>query len=208
MKDNGIVIVLSGPSGAGKSTILKKLLETDENIKLSISSTTRKMRPGEVNGVNYDFLSVEEFKSLIDNDEMIEYAMYCDNYYGTPKKPVKSMCEKGYDVVLEIEVNGAMQIKQKVSDAVMIFLMPPSYNELINRLVSRDTEPDDIIKKRMDIALDEIKMAVQYDYIVVNDDIDEAITKIRNIISSKKCSTRNMQNFILEVIKNAKTSNN
>lgn len=208
MKDNGIVIVLSGPSGAGKSTILKKLLEIDENIKLSISSTTRKMRPGEINGVNYDFLSVEEFKSLIDSDEMIEYAMYCDNYYGTPKKPVKAMCENGYDVVLEIEVNGAMQIKQKVSDAVMIFLMPPSYNELMNRLVSRDTESDDVIKKRMDIALEEIKMAVQYDYIVVNDNIDEAITKIRNIISSKKCSTRNMQNFILEVIQNAKTSNN
>lgn len=208
MKNNGIVIVLSGPSGAGKSTIVKKLLEIDKNIKLSISSTTRKMRPEEVNGINYDFLSVEEFRSLIDNDEMIEYAMYCDNYYGTPKKPVEEMCKNGYDVVLEIEVNGAMQIKQKVSDAVMIFLMPPSYNELINRLVSRDTESDDVIKKRMDIALEEIKMAIQYDYIVVNDDIDDAITKIRNIISSKKCSTRNMQNFVLEVIQNAKTSNN
>ncbi|MGL5972527.1 MAG: guanylate kinase [Oscillospiraceae bacterium] len=205
MKDSGLIVVLSGPSGCGKSTILKKVLDENSKNKLSISTTTREMREGEENGKNYNFITREEFIKLIDNNEMLEYATYCDNFYGTPKKYVENMCEIGYNVILEIEVAGAMQIKQRYDNALMVFLMPPSFDILKKRLIGRDTEKEDIVKKRLEIALKEIKTAVQYDYVVVNDDVDECAKTVNDIINVRKNTTEYMEDFVIEVIKNATT---
>jgi len=207
MKNKGLIVVLSGPSGCGKSTILKSVLESSEKNRLSISATTREMRDGEVDGEHYYFMDKNEFDSQIENREMLEYATYCGNMYGTPKKYVESMCDMGYNVILEIEVAGAMQIKHRYDNALMIFLMPPSFDELKNRLIGRSTESETIIKERLEVAVKEIKAAVQYDYVVINDDIDSCVDLINNIIDVRKYTTKHMEDFVIGVIKNAKTSN-
>lgn len=191
--DKGLLIVYAGASGVGKGTIMKRLLNADDNFKLSVSATTRAPRPGETHGVEYFFVSKEDFENLIAQDGLLEYATYCDNYYGTPKKAVFDMLEKGIDVFLEIEINGFLQIKKKYPDCVTIFLLPPSIEELERRLTDRGTETPDVIRQRLDTAQKEIPYAQQFDYNVINDDVERATSEILDIISNIK-KERNKEN--------------
>jgi guanylate kinase len=196
----GLLIVISGPAGTGKGTVVGRLLEKNPNIKLSISKTTRKPRPGEKEGVNYFFVSREQFEEEIKNERFLEYAEYNNNYYGTPKDFVFEALEKGYDVILEIETKGALQIKKVFSDAVLIFLLPPSIEELYKRLVKRGTESEDEIRARLEIAKNEIKLVPEYDYCVINDNVDDAAEKIQKIIEVEKLKSRrfDIQSFLKE----------
>jgi len=197
---NGLLIVISGPAGTGKGTVVGRLLEKNPNIKLSISKTTRKPRPGEKEGVNYFFVSREQFEEEIKNERFLEYAEYNNNYYGTPKDFVFETLEKGFDVILEIETKGALQIKKVFSDAVLIFLLPPSIEELYKRLLKRGTESEDEIKARLEIAKNEIKLVPEYDYCVINDNVDDAAEKIQKIIEVEKLKSRrfDIQSFLKE----------
>ncbi|ACM60136.1 guanylate kinase [Caldicellulosiruptor bescii] len=196
----GLLIVISGPAGTGKGTVVGRLLEKNPNIKLSISKTTRKPRPGEKEGVNYFFVSREQFEEEIKNERFLEYAEYNNNYYGTPKDFVFEALGKGYDVILEIETKGALQIKKVFSDAVLIFLLPPSIEELYKRLVKRGTESEDEIRARLEIAKNEIKLVPEYDYCVINDNVDDAAEKIQKIIEVEKLKSRrfDIQSFLKE----------
>lgn len=189
----GLLIVYAGASGVGKGTIMKELLKSDSNFRLSVSATTRTPRPGETDGVEYHFVSKADFEELIKNDGLLEYASYCDNYYGTPKKAVFDMLNSGIDVFLEIEIKGFLQIKEKYPDCVTIFLLPPSIEELERRLTGRGTEAPDVIKKRLDTAKSELTYAEQFDYTVINDDVERAKNEILNIISNIK-KERNKEN--------------
>uniref|UniRef100_A0A7C5Z9W0 Guanylate kinase n=1 Tax=Caldicellulosiruptor owensensis TaxID=55205 RepID=A0A7C5Z9W0_9FIRM len=197
---NGLLIVISGPAGTGKGTVVGKLLEKNPNIKLSISKTTRKPRPGEKEGVNYFFVSREQFEEEIKNENFLEYAEYNNNYYGTPKDFVLESLRKGFDVILEIETKGALKIKKAFSDAVLIFLLPPSLEELHRRLVKRGTESEDEIKARLEIAKNEIKLVPEYDYCIINDNVDDAAEKIQKIIEVEKLKSRrfDIQSFLEE----------
>ena len=186
MNDTGLLIVFSGPSGAGKDTVLKRLLEMDNNIRLSISATTRAPRPGEQDGVDYFFLPRDRFLSLIDQDKMLEHAEYCGNFYGTPKEPIEKWNGEGRDVILEIEVQGGAQIKEKRPECVSIFLLPPSLSELEQRLRLRNTEQEETIRKRLETARGEILKAKDYDYVVINDTVEHAVEQILSIISAEK----------------------
>lgn len=186
MSDRGLLIVLSGPSGVGKGTVRKAIFESDDNdFQYSVSMTTRPMRPGEVEGVDYYFRTREEFEALIASGDMLEYAEYVGNYYGTPLPYVEKTLQEGKDVFLEIEVQGARQVKEKVPDGVFIFLMPPDLHELKNRIVNRGTDAMEIIEERMKVAREEIEMMALYDYAVVNDEVPKAVTRIKNIIASE-----------------------
>ncbi|HJE15186.1 MAG TPA: guanylate kinase [Lapidilactobacillus dextrinicus] len=186
MSDKGMLIVLSGPSGVGKGTVRQAMVNKyGQQFKYSISMTTRKPRPGEVDGVDYYFVSKAEFEEEIANGGMLEYAQYVDNYYGTPLKYVNQTLESGQDVLLEIEVNGAMQVRSKVSDGVFIFLAPPDLHELQDRIVKRGTDDTATIKKRMLQARQEINLMTNYDYVVVNDQVDSAVNRIEQIIASE-----------------------
>lgn len=187
MKEKGILFILSGPSGVGKGTVRKRLFEYETNLKYSISKTTRKKRPGEIDGVDYYFKTEEEFKKLIEEDKLLEYAKYVDHFYGTPRDYVEGMLEAGNDVFLEIEVQGAMQVKQNMPEGVFIFLFPPSLEELKNRILSRGTETEDLMINRLEKAKKEIEMMNEYDYVVVNDDVEKAVKKIQAIIKSEHC---------------------
>ncbi len=191
--DKGLLIVYAGASGVGKGTIMKELLKSNDNLKLSVSATTRAPRPGETNGVEYHFVAKDEFEELIKSDGLLEYASYCDNYYGTPKKAVFDMLDKGIDVFLEIEIKGFLQIKEKYPDCVTIFLLPPSMEELEKRLKGRGTEPLDVIEKRLNTAKEELTYSEQFDYKVINDDVDRAKEEILSIISNIK-KERNKEN--------------
>ena len=186
MNDTGLLIVFSGPSGAGKDTVLKRLLEMDNNIRLSISATTRAPRPGEQDGVDYFFLPRDRFLSLIDQDKMLEHAEYCGNFYGTPKEPIEKWNGEGRDVILEIEVQGGAQIKEKRPECVSIFLLPPSLSELEQRLRLRNTEQEETIRKRLETARGEILKAKDYDYVVINDTVEHAVEQILSIIAAEK----------------------
>lgn len=175
------LFVLSGPSGSGKSTVAAKLLKRAGNLKLSISATTRKPRPGEINGLHYFFLSQEEFQRQIDENAFYEYAEVFDHYYGTPKKAVKDMLGKGHDVLLEIDVQGAMQIKKAEPEAVLIFIMPPSPKELKQRLTARNSESAQQLALRLKQAKEEISESIHYDYIVINDDLERCVTLVYDI---------------------------
>ncbi|MBQ7134260.1 MAG: guanylate kinase [Ruminococcus sp.] len=189
----GLLIVYAGASGVGKGTIMKELLKSDSNFRLSVSATTRLPRPGETDGVEYHFVTKADFEELIANDGLLEYASYCDNYYGTPKKAVFDMLESGIDVFLEIEIKGFLQIKEKYPDCVTIFLLPPSMEELEKRLTGRGTEAHEVIRKRLDTAQKELTYAEQFDYIVINDDVERAKNEILTIISNIK-KERNKEN--------------
>lgn len=190
LNDRGLLIVISGPSGVGKGTVRKALFEMpNHNLTYSVSMTTRKIRPGEVDGKDYFFVSKDEFKDRIKNDMFLEYAEFVGNYYGTPLDKVNEQLEEGKEVVLEIEVNGALQVKKKVPDCVMIFLVPPSKEELYDRLIKRGTEPEEIIKERVDKANREFKIAPKYDYIVVNDEVHNAADRIMAIIRAEHAKT-------------------
>ena len=185
---SNFIIILSSPSGAGKSTITKKLLETDENIKLSVSATTREPRDGEEDGKHYYFLSKDTFKEEIEKDNFVEYAEVFGNYYGTLKREVENKFADNKDIILDIDWQGARQVSDQldVKRLLRIFILPPSIKELENRLRSRGTDSEEVITKRMDKARDEISHFNEYDYIVVNDDVDEAFEQIKSIIYTKR----------------------
>lgn len=200
--NKGSLFIVSGPSGCGKGTILAEILKQDK-FYYSISATTRNPRVGEVDGVNYHFLSKEKFEELINNDGMLEYASYCDNYYGTPRKPVEDMLNAGKHVILEIEVQGAMNVMKKCPDAVSIFILPPSIKELRRRLNKRGTETDDVIEKRLAQAEREIKMAENYDYIMINGELELAVQDLLSVIKSQELKKDNSKYLIDEVLNNA-----
>lgn len=187
MVKRGMLIVLSGPSGVGKGTVRKALFDAgDTDFQYSISMTTRSPREGERDGIDYFFVSKEQFEDNIQNGKMLEYAKYVDNYYGTPIDYVNATLDSGKDVFLEIEVNGAMQVRANCPDAVFVFLTPPDLGELKHRLVGRGTDDMDVIEKRIKTAVGEIRMMRNYDYAVVNDEVQNAVERIRSIIKSER----------------------
>lgn len=188
-RQGGLLLVISGPSGSGKGTVLSNLFKRREGLFYSVSATTRLPRPGEKHGREYYFLTKQEFENKINAGGMLEYASYCDNYYGTPKSAVEEQCAQGNDVVLEIEVQGAMNVKKTCPDCVSIFIAPPSLKELEHRLRGRGTESNEVITNRLKTALKEIGCAGEYDYIVVNDEVEKAAKKIDSIITAEKCKT-------------------
>lgn len=186
MSERGLLIVLSGPSGVGKGTVRKAIFDSEENdFQYSISMTTRKQREGEVDGVDYYFRSREEFEAMIEAGEMLEYAEYVGDYYGTPLTYVNQTLDEGKDVFLEIEVQGAKQVKDKVPDGVFIFLTPPDLAELKSRIIGRGTDEMSVIEERMAVAREEIEMMALYDYAVVNDEVPLAVQRIKDIIASE-----------------------
>lgn len=204
MKNKGILIVVSAPSGCGKDTVISKVLEKlGDNAALSVSMTTRAIRPGESEGVNYYFVSVEQFKKHIENGDMLEYASYGSNYYGTPIKPVKDKLNEGKIVILIIEVEGGKNVKKIFPDAKKIFIMPPSMDELEQRLRNRGTDSEEAILNRLKIAETELERAVEYDYIVENSVLDDAVSDVLSIIRAGQLEITKTQNKISEVIKNA-----
>lgn len=190
----GRVYIISGPSGSGKDTLMKKVFEKAPHIAFSISSITRPMRVGEVEGEKYNFISRERFLEMIENDELLEHNVFVGNYYGTPKAPVIDCIESGRDMLIEVDVNGAVQIRSKMPDAVSIFIMPPSLEALKSRLTGRGTDSQEIIDKRLNEALREIESAKDYDYIVVNDDLETAADDFVRIMSVDTFKTdRNLE---------------
>ncbi|APC48686.1 guanylate kinase [Virgibacillus halodenitrificans] len=185
IEEKGILFVLSGPSGVGKGTVRKELFNQATDLKYSISMTTRDIRPGEEDGVDYFYKSREEFENLIKNNQLLEYAKYVNNYYGTPRAYVEEMLEAGYDVFLEIEVQGALQVKENFPEGVFIFLFPPSLEELKNRIINRGTETSELVLNRLKEARNEIEMMDAYDYVVVNDQVELAVEKVQSIIQSE-----------------------
>ena len=196
----GGVFIVSGPSGSGKDTLLKELFKKRPEIGFSISSITRDMRVGEVQGEKYNFITKQEFEKMIADDALLEHNVFVGNYYGTPKAPVIKAVSEGRDFVIEVDVNGAAQIRQKMPEVKSIFIMPPSFEELKRRLSGRGTEEPEVIEKRMQSALGEIARATEYDYIVVNDDIDTAVDDIISIISSESLKLERQKHIIDEVL--------
>ena len=201
MKNNGLLLVVSAPSGCGKGTILGEILK-DDSFYYSISATTRAPREGEQDGVNYHFITKEEFEQRIAQGGMLEYAQYCGNYYGTPKKEVEQMRDAGRDVILEIEVEGAMKVRALCPDAVFLFIAPPSVEELRRRLNKRGTEAAEVIEERVSQAARELSYANRYDYIIVNGELEKAIQDFRTVVRAEKLRTKN-GNKIDEVLNHA-----
>ena len=183
--DKGLLVVISGPSGTGKGTVMNYLMQQSDDLRLSVSATTRQPREGEVHGVQYYFLSREEFEEMIENGEVLEYAEYCGRYYGTPIKPIEAWLKEGHDVILEIEVQGGAQVKEKCPDSVTIFILPPSMEELENRLRGRGTEDEKTIQKRLHTAKTELQEADHYDYTVVNEAVPQAAERILEILKKE-----------------------
>ena len=201
MKSRGMLIVFSGPAGTGKGTVCKEFLKRNPDSVLSVSATTRLPRPGETDGKEYFFVSREKFEETIKKDGFLEYACFCDNYYGTPKKAVDEKLENGFNVILEIEVQGAMQIKEKVPEAVFVFISPPSKKVLRERIEGRGTETPEVINKRMTLAENELKQIVNYDYLIVNDEVEKAVKSFEDIVNAERLKTSRNLNFIQEVCK-------
>ncbi|ABY93047.1 MAG: guanylate kinase [Thermoanaerobacter sp.] len=198
-KKKGLLIVLSGPSGAGKGTICKALMEKEKDLKLSISATTRQPRSGEIEGKNYFFKSEEEFEKMIENDSFLEWAKVYGHYYGTPKDFVLKNLDEGNDVVLEIDIQGALKIKEKFPEGVFIFILPPSMEELKNRIKKRGTETEEEIIKRFKSAYEELNYVSRYNYVVINDSVEEAVEKIKAIIIAEKCRVDRNKDLYLEI---------
>ena len=196
MNRKGILIIVSGFSGAGKGTVMKRLIQKYDDYALSISVTTRKPREGERDGIEYFFKTKEEVETMIENDEFLEYARYVDNYYGTPRFYVEEMLAKGKNVILEIEIQGAMQIKSKNPEAVLVFVTPPSFEELRNRLVGRGTETADVIESRLRRASEEAEGMPSYDYILVNDQVEDCVDRLHQIILSERAKAQRNEEFI------------
>lgn len=201
MTNKGLLLILSGPSGAGKGTVVKSLLAADPGIRLSVSATTRAPRPGETDGKEYSFLTRERFQEMAAAGKMLESAEYCGNCYGTPLTPILQWTSKGLDVVLEIEVQGGAQVKKKRPDAVGIFILPPSLNELEHRLRQRGTETEEAIRGRLETAEKEIPQAAHYDYVVINDTVESAVAQIRAILAAEKNSSRRNIELIERILK-------
>lgn len=198
----GMLVVLSGPSGSGKGTVLDKFLK-DEDFSVSISATSRNPRPGDEEGVTYFFKTKEEFEKMIDNNEFFEYAQFNGNYYGTPKEYVLEQINKGKNIILEIEVQGAMQVKAAVPDAVLIFMTTPDINVLRERLEGRQTETQDVIEQRLSTALNEVDYVDSYDYLIINDKLEQTVSDLKAVIDTAK----NKTNRNLEFIKKFKGEN-
>ena len=196
MKQQGILAVVSGFSGAGKGTLMKALLEKYDNYALSISATTRKPREGEVHGREYFFLSVEAFEELIEKDQLIEHARYVSNYYGTPRSYVEEKMAEGKDVILEIEIQGALKVKEKFPETLLIFVVPPSAQELKKRLIGRGTETMEVIEQRLKRATEEAEAMDSYDYILVNDDLNKAVVDLHNLIQAQHMQAGNNEELI------------
>ena len=199
MDRKGVLVVISGFAGVGKGTLVKSLMEKYDNYALSVSMTTRAPRAGEQEGVSYFFVSREKFEQTIAEDGLIEYAEYVGNYYGTPKSYVEDQLSKGKDVILEIEIQGALQIKEQYKDAVLLFITPPSAEVLEKRLRGRGTETDEVIKKRLSRAKEESVGIEKYDYIVVNDKLEECVENVHRIISAAHCSPDRNLDFIDDI---------
>lgn len=196
----GFLLVVSGPSGCGKGTICNRLLQRNKGFVFSVSATTRKPRNGEKEGVNYFFIDDKKFKNMVENNEFIEYAQVHNNYYGTPKSFVLNEIHKGKVVILEIDVQGALQVKEAYPEAVFIFLLPPSMSELKNRIIKRGTETVEDINTRYKNAFEELKFIEEYDYFVINDEIIEAVEKTEAIITAEKLKVKRHKNILEEII--------
>ncbi len=196
MSQQGILVVISGFSGAGKGTLMRALMEKYENYSLSVSATTRQPREGEVDGREYFFVSQEHFKSMVENDALIEYAQYVNHYYGTPRDYVEKQLSQGRDVILEIEIQGALKIKKKFPDVLLLFVMPPSVEELKRRLVNRGTESLEVIQARLRRAAEEAVGIEAYDYIIINDVIDTCVEELHQLIQAQHNKTSNRLDFI------------
>ena len=196
MKRKGILIVVSGFSGVGKGTLMKKLIGSYDNYALSISMTTRKPRPGEADGREYFFVSKDTFEEKIGQDGFIEYACYCDNYYGTPREYVENQLNDGKDVILEIEIQGALKVKEKFPSALLLFVMPPTADELKRRLEGRGTESAEVIDKRLKRAFEEAEGIEAYDYIIINDDLEECVKEMHYLITAAHNTPGRNQEFI------------
>ena len=204
MKDRGILIIVSGFSGAGKGTVMKKLMSEYDNYALSISATTRSPRHGEQDGREYFFKTVEEFETMIENNQLIEYAKYVGNYYGTPKEYVEKMLDEGKDVILEIEMQGTMKVKEMMPETVLVFITPPTAEELKKRLEGRGTEDSETIKARLKRASEEVVYMDKYDYLLINDKLDECVENLHKIVQmehSKVSRNINKINFFREDLK-------
>lgn len=188
--EKGILIIISGPSGTGKTTIIKRAMDSLQNVSFSISATTRAPRSGEEEGVSYYFMEPDRFHGLRDAGELLEFAQYAGNFYGTPKAPIQKSLDRGESVILDIEVQGASQVKEKLPQAVTIFILPPSFRELENRLRSRNQDSPEKIEQRLQIAKSECSYALEYDYIIINEDADTAARELGSIMTAARCMTR------------------
>lgn len=197
-KKTGQVIVISAPSGSGKGSVISGLLEKDKNLWLSVSTTSRKPRENDIPGVTYNFVTKEEFEKLIQEGYFLEYTNYVGNYYGTPKNKILEKINEGIDVILEIEIEGATNIKKLIPEAIFIFIMPPSLKALVKRLKKRGTDSNDKIIERFHTAYKEINEVTKYNYVVINDDLKDAITKVEAIIQAEKCRVDRIEEVYLD----------
>lgn len=200
--NKGRLIIFSAPSGCGKGTMLEQILK-DDNFCVSVSATTRSPREGEIDGVNYHFLSTDDFMSRIDNGDFLEYASYCDNFYGTLRSEVDRMLEQGKNVILEIEVQGALKVMKKCPTALSVFIAPPSVGELRRRLHKRGTESDEVIEKRIAQSSREIALASKYDYIIINDALEDAVDDFFSVVRAEQLRAENSAETIIGVISNS-----
>ena len=187
---HGLLIVLSGPSGAGKGTLCRELLRQVPELVYSVSATSRSPRPGEIDGVHYFFRTREEFEKMLAQGELLEWANFCGNYYGTPRFAVEQALRAGKDVILEIEIQGALQVKERFPQGVFIFIVPPSLDVLSERIHKRGTESEEVIQKRLATAIQELEYVSEYDYVVVNDEVPVAVDKLKSILTAEKCRVK------------------
>jgi guanylate kinase len=198
MMSKGTLIIISGPSGSGKDTVLQKLFQKMPELKFSISSVSRPMRTSEVEGEKYNFVTREKFEDMINNDQLLEYNVYLGNYYGTPREPVDTCIKNGGEIVLEVDVNGAANVRKNCKDSFSIFIMPPSLEVLKARLNGRGTETPEVVEERLTQAISEIKRSNEYDYIVVNDVLNECVNEVFSIIRAERCRVDRLDFDILK----------
>ena len=198
MKEKGRLFVISGPSGAGKSTVVFKAIEGRDDVCFSTSVTTRKPRPNEVDGREYFFVDLDRFKEMVENDELLEHATYVANSYGTPRKFVEDKLDSGLDVLLDIEVQGAAKVRQRCPDAIFIFIIPPSFEELSRRLHRRNTDSEEVIQGRLEKAKVEFQQVQNYDYLVINDKVANAVAEIESILVAAECQVKNRKQILTQ----------